>query len=131
MPMKKALDELEKTLDLKLKKQTQDGLAKVYDAAGCGGVAKEIRAGRNVTKNAEYGIYICIHSKTGPTVNPDNMKFFPQTKRGKEVEGKFIGKVNEALAGGGFKRMSPSLLSDIRKKDKAFEQRIKKLKKRN
>jgi len=49
-----------KHLDLKLKKQTQDGLAKVYDAAGCGGVAKEIRAGRNVTKNAEYGIYIAF-----------------------------------------------------------------------
>ena len=127
MSMKKALDELEKTFDLKLKKQTQDGLAKVYDAAGCGGVAKEIKAGRNVTKNAEYGIHICIHSKTAPRVNPDNMKFFPQTKRGKELEGKFIDKVNEALAGGGFKKMSPSLLSDIRKKDKAFENHIKKL----
>jgi len=125
--MKKALDELEKTLDLKLKKQTQDGLAKVYNAIGCGGVAKEIKAGRKVTKNAEYGIYVCLHDKTAPTVNPDTLQFYPQSQKAKKLEERFIDTTNKALAGGGFKKMSPSLLSDIRKKDKEFENHIKKL----
>ena len=130
MSAKRDLDTLERTLNLKLKKQTQDGLAKIYESVDCSGVAKEIKAGRKVTANAEYGIHICVHPKTAPTVNPETLEFFPQTKRGKDLEEKFIDRVNEALENGGFKRMSPSLLSDLRKKDKAFESRIKKLKKK-
>lgn len=130
MSVKKALDELERTFDLKLKRQTQDGLANIYDAVGCGGVAKEIKAGRKVTENAEYGIRICVHPKTAPTVNPDTLKFYPQTKRGRDLEEKFIDRVNKALENGGFRKMSPSLLPDMRKKDRDFENRIKKLKRK-
>lgn len=126
MSVKKDLDKLEQALNLKLKKQTQTGLAKIYEAVGCGGVAKEIKAGRRVTENAEYGIHICVHPKTAPRVNPETLEFFPQTKIGVELEEKFVDRINMVLESGGFKRMSPSLLPNLRKKDREFENRIKK-----
>lgn len=127
MSVKRDLDKLEQVLNLKLKKQTQTGLAELYESLGCGGVAKEIKAGRNVAANAEYGIHICVHPKTAPRVNPETLEFFPQTKRGIELEEKFVDRVNIVLESGGFKRMPPSLLPNLRKKDREFENRIKKL----
>jgi len=127
MPVKKDLDKLERTLDLKMKKQVQTGLAELYETLGCGATAKEIKAGRKVTANAEYGIRICVHPKTEPRVNPETLEFFPQTKKNMELEEKFVDRVNIVLESGGFKRMSPSLLPNLRKKDREFENRIKKL----
>lgn len=127
MSAQQDLKQVERLLNRSLKKQTQDGLAKVFEALNCKGVAKEIKAGRKVTENTEYGIRNCVHPKTAPRVNPETLEFFPQTKRGMKLEEKFIDTANKALENGGFKRMSPSLLLDIRNEDKAFENRIKKL----
>lgn len=122
-----SLNKLERALDKKLQKQTQEGLSKLYEMLGCSGVAKEIKAGRKVTENAEFGIRICVHDKVAPTVNPETLKFYPQTKRSMELEEKFIDRINKVLENGGFRRMSPSLLSELRKGDRKFENRIKKL----
>ena len=115
---------VEKRLAKGLKKQVQNGLADVFKYAGCGGVARDIRAGRKVTKSAEFGIRLCIHPKTGPRVDPKTLKFTPQSKRGKILDEKFIEKTNLMLETGGFKKMNPKLLSSMRKKDKAFERKI-------
>ena len=119
------LSAIEKRLAKKLKKQVQDGLATVFTEAGCKGVAKEIKAGRNVTGNAEFGIRLCVHPKTAPRVDPKTLKFTPQSKRGKEMDERFIQLTNDMLETGGFPKMSPDLLSSMRKKDKEFEKEIK------
>lgn len=128
--MEKELKKVKKILDDDLKKQTQEGLYKVYKELGCLGVAKEIRAGRNVTKNAEYGIRMCVHSKIGPRVDPETLEFYPMTKKGKEILEKFVPTVDKYLDNAGFKKMSPALLSDLKRKDKDFEQMIKERRKK-
>lgn len=119
------LSAIEKRLAKNLKKQVQTGLAEVFSLANCKAVAREIKAGRNVTGNAEFGIRNCIHPKTAPRVDPTTLKFTPQSKRAKELDEKFIEKTNLMLETGGFPKMSPNLLSNIRKKDKEFEEEIK------
>ena len=121
----KVLKAIEKRLDKNLKKQTQDGLSEIFKLASCGGVAKEIKAGRNVTGNAAFGIRMCIHPKVGPRVDPTTLKFSPMTKRGKELEERFIDTTNLMLETGGFPRMRSDLLSKLRKGDKEFESEIK------
>ena len=116
---------IEKRLDKNLKKQVQGGLYQIFKEAGCGAVAREIKAGRNVTGNAEFGIAVCIHPKLAPRVDPTTLKFSPMTKRGKEIEKEFIEKTNLMLETGGFPRMRSDLLARMRKKDKAFEADIK------
>ena len=122
----KVLSAIENRLQKKLKKQVQDGLATVFSEASCKAVAREIKAGRNVTGNAEFGIRMCIHSKTVPRVDPKTLEFTPQSKRGKEMDERFIELTNNMLETGGFKKMNPYLLSRLRKKDKDFEKEIKK-----
>lgn len=124
------LKQIEKILNEDSKKQVQTGLAKIFVKLKCNGVAKEIKAGRKVTENAEFGIRVCVHPKTAPRVNPETYEFFPQTKRAMEYEEKFIDTMNKALEQGGFRRMSPSLLSDLRKGDKEFKNRIEKLRRK-
>lgn len=109
-----------------LKKQTQDGLAKVFTELSCKGVAREIKAGRKVTGNAAFGIRVCVHGKLGPTINVKTGKFSKMTKRAKQIEKDFIKLTNKMLVNGGFKRMPSTLLSGMRKKDRAFERRMKK-----
>ena len=121
---------VEKRLDKKLKKQVQDGLATVFTEVSCKGVAKEIKAGRNVTGNAEFGIRFCVHPKTAPRVDPITLKFTRQSKRGKEMDERFIQLTNNMLETGGFPKMDPNLLSKLRKKDKEFEEEIKKRRKK-
>lgn len=125
--MQSDLNKVKKLLDSNLRKQTQDGLFEVYKELGCLGVAKEIRAGRNVTGNAEYGIRMCLHEKVGPRVNPDTLEFHPMTNKAMEIEEKFVDRIDKVLENGGFEKMSPSLLSGLRRKDEAFEERIRKL----
>jgi len=121
----KVLKAIEKRLDKNLKKQVQNGLAEIFSLASCKAVAREIKAGRNVTGNAEFGIVMCIHPKTAPRVEPRTLKFSPQTKRGKELDEQFIEKTNLMLETGGFPKMRSDLLSRMRKKDKDFEAEIK------
>ena len=116
---------LEKSVDKSLKKQAREGLSTIYKKVGCDAVAREIKADKNVTRNAEYGIRMCVHSKVAPTVDPKTLKFFPQTKKQRDIEKGFVVNVNKLLSNAGYKKMSPSLLSDLRKKDKKFEQSIK------
>ena len=135
MPKNKGIEmklkKVEKVVDVSLKKQAREGLSKIYKEVGCGAVAREIKAGRNVTGNAEYGIRICVHPKVAATVDPTTLKFFPQTKKQGELEKKFIENVNKMLSNAGYKKMSASLLSNLKKKDKKFEQDIKKRREKN
>ena len=120
------LNRIEKRLDKTLKKQVQNGLAQVFREVSCGGVAKEIKAGRKVTENAAFGIRMCVHQKVGPRYNPSTKQFYPQTAKGKRLEEAFIEKTNQMLETGGFRKLPPTLLSGLRKKDKAFERSVKK-----
>jgi len=119
------LSTIEKRLAKNLKKQVQNGLADVFSYANCKAVGREIKAGRKVTENAEFGIRMCIHPKSGPRVDPTTLRFYPQSKKGKELDEQFIEKTNLMLETGGFRKMSPTLLSDMRKKDKEFEREVK------
>lgn len=128
MMSERTLRAIEKRLDAKLKKQVQNGLAEVFSEVSCKAVAREIKAGRKVTGNAAFGIRTCVHPKIGPRYNPSTKKFFPMTAKAKALERKFVGKVNDMLEAGGFRKMSPKLISGLQKKDKAFEKRVKRRK---
>ncbi len=121
----RALGRIERKLDKSLKRQAQDSLAQIFKEAGCGAIAKEIKAGRNVTGNTAFGIRMCIHNKVAPRYNPTTKKFFPMTKRGKKLEEGFIKTTNLMLETAGFKKMPSNLLSNLRKKDRDFEKRVK------
>lgn len=126
----KVLKAVEKRLDKKLKKQTQDGLYTVFKELRCGAVARDIKAGRNVTGNSAVGFRLCVHDRLGPRYDPTTGKFSPMTANGKRIEKKFEENINGLLESGGFKPMPSNLIPNLRKKDKAFEQRVKKRKKR-
>jgi hypothetical protein len=67
---------------------------------------------------------MCIHPKSGPRVDPTTLKFTRQSKKGRQLDEKFIEKTNMMLETGGFSKMDPNLLSDLREQDKEFEQKI-------
>lgn len=115
---------VEKRLARNLKKQVQKNLAEVFTLANCTAVGREIKAGRNVTGNAEWGIRYCIHQKTAPRVDPSTLKFTRQSKEAKKIDEKFIKITNDMLETGGFPKLPPDLLSSMRKKDKEFEREI-------
>ena len=121
-----SLSKIEKILDKSLKKKTRNALSEIFSEASCKAVAREIKAGKNVTGNAAYGIRLCIHNKVGPRYNPTTKKFFPMTKRGKTLEEKFIKTTNLMLENAGYQKMPSNLLSKMREKDKAFEKSVKK-----
>jgi len=125
----KVLNAVAKRLEKNLKKQVQDGLAVVFTEVGCKAVAREIKAGRNVTGNAEYGIRMCVHPKIGPRYNPSTKKFFPMTAKAKALEKKFVDKTNEMLDTGGFRKLSPNLIPRLMAGDKAFKKETKKRRK--
>ena len=126
---KKVLSRLEKKLDKALKKQAQNALSEIFSEAGCGAIAKEIKAGRNVTGNAEFGIRLCIHNKIAPRVDPATLEFTPMSKRGKQLEKGFIKTTNLLLDNAGFPKMNPKLYDRLQKKDKEFERDIAKRRK--
>ena len=123
---KRELDALEKTLDRALKKQVQDGLSTVFDELSCKAVAREIKKGKNVTGNAEFGFRMCVHDKVGPRYDPTKKKFHPMTASSKRLEEKSEKLINAMLKTGGFKEMSPDLIPRLRKGDREFELKIKK-----
>lgn len=116
---------LEKKLDKALKKQTQQGLADIFDELRCKAVASKIRQGRNVTGNAEFGVKMCVHDRIGPRYDPIKKKFTPMSKSAKSIESKFVKLTNDMLKTGGFKPMSPQLISKFRKGDREFEREVK------
>ena len=120
------LDALEKRFDKALQQQSRDALSEVYDLLSCKAIAREIKAGRNVTENAAFGIRICVHDKVGPRYNPTTKKFTPMSAKAKKIEEKFVENVNYLLETGGYKKLSPNIIPHLRKKDKEFEQRVKK-----
>lgn len=121
----KALDRLEKLMNAKLKKQVQEGLTIAFDKLSCKGVASQIRKGKDITGNVEYGIKHCVHPKIGPRVNPTTGEFFPQTKQGRVLEHRFIETVDKILESGGFRKTNPKLLVQIRKGDRQFQKKMK------
>lgn len=118
------LSAVEARLAMNLRKQVQKNLGEVFELTGCTAVGREIKAGRNVTENAEFGIRVCVHPKSGPRVDPTTLKFTRQSKRGRELDEKFIKLTNEMLETGGFPLMDPDLLLNMRKRDKEFEQDV-------
>lgn len=121
----KVLKAVEKRFDKKLKKQAQNALSEVYRELSCKAVAREIKAGRKVTGNAEFGVRRCVHPKVGPRFNPTTGKFTPMSAKGRRLEQKFVENVNGLLESGGFRKMSPRLIPKLRAQDKAFEKRVK------
>jgi len=121
----KVLSAIATRLERNLRKQVQKGLAEVFELSNCTAVGREIRAGRNVTGNAEWGIRYCIHQKTSPRVDPSTLEFTPQSKEAKILDEKFIKLTNDMLETGGFPRLPSDLLSSMRKKDREFEREIK------
>ena len=125
----KVLKAIERRLDKKLQQQTKKGLSTVFKELGCRVVARDIKVGRNVTKNAAFGFRLCLHDKIGPRYDPISGKFFPMTARNKQIEKKFEKNINGMLEYGGYKKMPSNLIPNLRKKDKAFEKRVKKRRK--
>jgi len=119
------LRKIEKRLDKKLAEQSRNALSEVFTQLSCKAVAREIKAGKNVTGNAEFGVRTCVHDKVGPRYDPVSKRFHPQTKRGRELEHGFIKNVNLLLAQGGYKEMSPQLLPKLRKQDREFEKKVR------
>lgn len=112
-----------------LQKQTRDGLSKIFTELSCKGIAREIKAGRNVSGNAAFGIRMCVHNKIGPRVNVKTMKFSPMTKRAKQIEKGFVDKVNFLLKNADYSPMPSDLISRMRKKDADFKKEVAKRRK--
>ena len=123
---KRVLDAVERRLQKNLRKQVQKGLAEVFELSNCKAVGREIKAGRKVTGNAEFGIRMCVHPKIGPRYNPTTKRFYPMTAKNKRREKKFVDLVNDMLETGGYKKMSPTLISRLRKGDREFAREVKK-----
>lgn len=121
----KVLTALEQRLDKKLKKQAQNALSVIFTDLSCKAVGREIKAGRKVTGNTELGIRMCVHPKVGPRFNPTTGVFTPMSAKGKRLEENFVKTTNKLLESGGFRKMTPNLIPNLRKKDKAFEKRVK------
>ena len=124
----KVLNAIAGRLEKKLQKQAQNALAEVFTLTGCNAVGREIKAGRNVTGNAEFGIRVCVHPKIGPRFNPTTGKFTPMSAKGKRLLSKFVSTTNDLLETGGFRKMSPTLIPNLRKKDREFQEMVKRRK---
>lgn len=122
----KTLDKIEKRLHKKLREQVQENLAQVFEETNCKAVGREIRAGRNVTGNAEFGVRMCVHERIGPRYDPAKNKFYPMTSENKKLEEKFIELTNQMLETGGFRKMDPELSSKLEKQDNEFQRKISK-----
>jgi len=125
MSSKSIIKRMTKTVDEALKKQVREGFAKSFSELGCKAVADEIKAGRNIKHNVEFGIIHCVHDKMGPQFNVRTEKFIPQSKKAREIERKFIQYANLALKSSGYGPLQPKLLANLRKGDKDFEDRVK------
>ena len=124
----KVLSAIADRLEKNLRKQSQNGLAEIFTLTGCKAVGREIKAGRKVTENAEFGIRVCVHPKIGPRFNPTTGKFTPMSAKGNRLLSQFVIKTNHLLEAGGFRKMSPSLIPNLRKKDREFQEMVKRRK---
>ena len=124
----KVLSAIADRFERNLRKQAQNALAEVFTETGCKAVGREIKAGRKVTENAEFGIRVCVHPKIGPRFNPTTGKFYPMSAKGKRLLSKFVSTTNDLLETGGFRKMSPSLIPNLRKKDREFQESVKRRK---
>ncbi len=124
----KVLNAIADRLERNLRKQAQNALAEVFTETGCKAVGREIKAGRKVTENAEFGIRVCVHPKIGPRFNPTTGKFTPMSAKGNRLLSQFVSTTNDLLETGGFRKMSPSLIPNLRKKDRDFQEMVKRRK---
>jgi len=124
----KVLNAIADRLERNLRKQAQSALAEVFTETGCKAVGREIKAGRKVTENAEFGIRVCVHPKIGPRFNPSTGKFTPMSAKGKRLLSQFVSKTNDLLETGGFRKMSPTLIPNLRKKDREIQEMVKRRK---
>lgn len=123
----KILRAVEKRLDAKLKQQVREGLAEGFTQLSCKDVANEIRKGRDVSGNVEYGVMHCVHDKLGPRVDPSTLEFSPQPRKARDLEHRFIGMVNKTLEMGGYPQIDQAkVLRELRSKDRAFEKMVAK-----
>jgi hypothetical protein len=124
---KSQLKAVKKVLDKDLKKTARDGLSLAYRELGLNGVAKEIKAGRNVRGNTEYGVVMGVHNKLGPRYDLSTKKIVPMTKRQREMEHKWIDNANGLLKMAGEKPLDKSsLIKKLRAKDREFAKKVKK-----
>lgn len=122
---RKILVGIENRLDDNLKIQAQDAIAELYTDLGGAAMAKEIKAGRNVVGNVEFGIKILVHNKVGPRYDPTTKKFTPMSAKGRQLEDDFVKNMNGLLENGGFKKINPNLIPNLRKRDIDFEKEVK------
>lgn len=120
------LEPIERLLKSRLKRQVQEGLSDIFNEVGCKAIAREINRGRNVKNNVRMGIKLCIHDKIGPKVDPDTLKFYPQTKKQKRMEEEFISGINKLLSAGGYGEIK-SISKELGRKDMEFKKRIEKI----
>ena len=119
----KKLKSVEKALDKDIKLRYLEGLSKVFAIAGLRGIAREIKAGRNVRGNTILGLQT-IHR--GPTINLETKEVFPQSKKSRELEHKFISAVAVALKHSGEGSLDKeAVIRAFRAKDRAAEKRMR------
>lgn len=115
-----------KDLEEREKIRNQRALADVYDEVGAKGVASQIRQGKEVRANVEYGFIHTVHDKIGPRYNVETKKVVPQTKKAREIEHGWIDNVNILLKNSGEKPLDKAaLLKKIRSEDRAWEKKLK------
>jgi len=124
----KVLTAITNRLEKNLQKQAQNALAEVFTLTGCKAVGREIKAGRKVTENAEFGIRVCVHPKIGPRFNPTTGKFTLMSSKGNRLLSQFVSKTNNLLETGGYRKMSPNLIPNLKKKDREFQEMVKRRK---
>jgi len=114
-------------LEKDVQKTNVDALSWAFKKLKMNGVAKEIKAGRNIRGNTIYGLEHGLHSKAGPRYDPTSKEFFPQTKRMRVNEHRFIDLTNELLKGAGEKPVDKAkLIKHLREGDRKFEKDVKK-----
>jgi len=119
----KKLKSVEKALDKDIKLQYREGLAKTFKSVGYTGIAREIKAGRNVRGNVILGLQ-GMHS--GPRYDSDAKEIVPQSKKSRELEHKLVSKLSEALVLAGESPLNKeAVIKAFRVKDRAFEKRMR------
>jgi len=119
----KKLKSVEKALDKDIKLKYREGLAKTFRVFGYTGIAREIKAGRNVRGNVILGVQ-GIHK--GPRYDMDTKEIIPQNKKSRELEHKLISKLSEGLVLAGEAPLNKeAIIKAFRVKDRAFEKRMR------
>mgnify|MGYP001216052783 CR=1 FL=1 len=119
----KKLKSVEKALDKDIKLKYREGLSKTFGVFGLKGIAREIKAGRNVRSNVILGVQT-VHG--GPRYNLDTKEVTPQSKKSRELEHKLIYKLSEGLVLAGESPLNKeAVIKALRAKDRAAEKRMR------